>query len=108
MTFVGIKIDLNRSKRKIPASPNAKDPLYRQIVVESGKDGDITVGYAERGNNSADTLIISFHGGPSSRLEGIGTLKDWLGNVNESRMKNIKVIAIDRPGHGLSSYYEYI
>jgi len=56
------------------------------------------LGYAEYGDPQGKPLLY-FHGWPSSRIEFAGL------NGNEiARQLNISVIAVDRPGFGLSSY----
>jgi pimeloyl-ACP methyl ester carboxylesterase len=57
-----------------------------------------TLGYAEYGNPQGRPLVY-FHGWPSSRIE-FGGLN---GNAVASEL-NVRVIAVDRPGFGLSSY----
>lgn len=54
------------------------------------------LGYAEYGNPDGVPLLY-FHGFPMSRLEAWGT--DAI-----ARNRGIRVIAIDRPGYGLSTY----
>jgi pimeloyl-ACP methyl ester carboxylesterase len=57
-----------------------------------------TLGYAEYGSPHGKPLFY-FHGWPSSRIEFGGLDREALA----SRL-NVRVIAVDRPGFGLSSY----
>jgi len=60
-------------------------------------DGRV-LGYAEYGDPHGKPLFY-FHGWPSSRIEFAGLHGDEI-----ARQLNIRVIAVDRPGFGLSSY----
>ncbi|ETN45915.1 uncharacterized protein HMPREF1541_00096 [Cyphellophora europaea CBS 101466] len=71
--------------------------------AESGRDSQTitlssyrTLGFAEYGSPTGYPLIY-FHGFPSSRLEGEILHK-------AARKRNIRVVAPDRPGFGLSTY----
>ncbi|KAJ5172230.1 hypothetical protein N7492_004823 [Penicillium capsulatum] len=75
-----------------------KDPsrqaLHNQTITLSD---DRQLGYAEFGSQSADApVILTFHGFPGSRLEPAIF-------HNAATELNLRVIGIDRPGHGLSS-----
>ncbi len=59
---------------------------------------DRTLGYAEYGDPQG-TPFFYFHGWPSSRIEFAGLNGDEI-----ARQLNLRVIAVDRPGFGLSSY----
>lgn len=63
------------------------------IMLPDGRD----LGYAEAGSPNGYPLFI-FHGFPGSRLEARG--------LEEIRRRhNIRIIATDRPGYGLSTYH---
>lgn len=67
---------------------------YNQtITLPDGR----TLGYAEAGSLTGYPLLI-FHGFPGSRLEARGL--EEIG-----RRHNIRIIATDRPGYGLSTYH---
>ncbi len=68
--------------------------INQQIELRDGR----VVGYAEYGP-SQGTPIFYFHGFPSSRL-------DWRLFCDDNILAelNVRVIALDRPGYGLSSF----
>lgn len=57
-----------------------------------------TLGYAEYGDSKGRPLFY-FHGWPSSRFQG-----ERFDDV--AKKLRVRVISIDRPGYGLSTYYE--
>ncbi|RPJ37831.1 MAG: alpha/beta hydrolase, partial [Chloroflexi bacterium] len=61
-------------------------------------DGGRTLGYAEYGDPQGRPLFY-FHGWPSSRIEA----RSWQGDAIAARL-NIRLIAVDRPGTGLSDF----
>jgi pimeloyl-ACP methyl ester carboxylesterase len=69
-----------------------KDGTDRTIRVRDGRP----LGYAEWGDPGGRPLLY-FHGWPGSRLEG------RLGD-EAARAKGVRLIALDRPGMGLSEY----
>jgi pimeloyl-ACP methyl ester carboxylesterase len=69
-----------------------KDTTDRTIRLRDGR----RIGYAEWGDAEGRPLLY-FHGWPGSRVEG--RLAD-----EAARERNIQLIAIDRPGMGLSDY----
>lgn len=72
------------------ASRDCKDCQSLQL-----RDGR-SIYYAEYGNSSSQTVILYFHGLPSSRLEA--ALAD-----ESAKKRGIRIIAPDRPGLGLST-----
>jgi pimeloyl-ACP methyl ester carboxylesterase len=64
----------------------------KQITLHDGR----RLGYAEYGDPDGEPLIY-FHGFPSSRLEA-GLCQEG------ARRRQVRVIAIDRPGYGLSDF----
>ncbi len=74
---------------------NMKDEakLNQTIKLKDGR----TLGYLDIGNKDASSVIFHFHGFPGSRLEAM-ILAD------RARIKNIRMISIDRPGMGLSDF----
>jgi pimeloyl-ACP methyl ester carboxylesterase len=68
------------------------DSASQQIILKDGR----TLGYAEYGVPDGKPVFY-FHGNPSSRLEG--RRLDELGKENKAR-----IIAVDRPGIGLSDF----
>ncbi|KAG5647177.1 hypothetical protein DXG03_001136 [Asterophora parasitica] len=82
------------STTSAPTATSSAAPSSRDSQSLTLPDGRL-LGYAEYGANSGFPLVY-FHGFPSSRLEG--SLFDALG-----KRRNIRVIAPDRPGFGISS-----
>ena len=72
--------------------PSVKDGIDRTIRLRDGR----LLGYAEWGDPGGRPLLY-FHGWPGSRLEG------RLGD-EAARAKGVRLIALDRPGMGLSDY----
>lgn len=70
------------------------DKLNQTVVLRDGR----TLGFAEYGNPDGEPILY-FHGHPSSRLDW--ALFDPSDIVTQM---SIRLIAPDRPGHGLSSY----
>lgn len=68
------------------------DNRSKTITLKDGR----TLGYAEYGSPQ-DKPVFFFHGSPSSRL--VGQITD-----EAARRLNARVIAIDRPGMGLSDF----
>jgi pimeloyl-ACP methyl ester carboxylesterase len=64
------------------------------ITLQDGR----TLGYAEYGDHKGKPVIY-FHGWPSSRLQS--KLAD-----KKAKRKHVRLIAVDRPGFGLSTYQE--
>lgn len=56
-----------------------------------------TLGYAEWGDPDGKS-IFHFHGSSSSRLEH---------PIDDTHLLGIRLITVDRPGHGLSDFYQY-
>jgi pimeloyl-ACP methyl ester carboxylesterase len=85
---------LTASRRLIAtmSSSAAAQPRDSQtLVLPDGR----TLGFAEYGS-SAGYPIVYFHGFPASRLEGMSV--DLI-----ARRRNLRILALDRPGFGLSS-----
>ena len=73
----------------------AADSTNQQIKLNDGR----MLGYAEYGASEGKPVFY-FHGHPGSRL-------DWPGIVdldNAAAELNARIIAVDRPGHGLSDF----
>ena len=73
----------------------AADSTNQQIKLNDGR----MLGYAEYGASEGKPVLY-FHGHPGSRL-------DWPGIVdldNAAVELNARIIAVDRPGHGLSDF----
>src|SRR5512134_1025951 len=68
--------------------------IQRTFRLADGRD----LGYAEYGDPQGRPLFY-FHGWPSSRIEFSGLNGDEI-----AAQLKIRVIAVDRPGFGLSSY----
>ena len=70
----------------------------------SGRDGRVRLangrylGYREYGQTSRGPLVLYFHGTPGSRLE-----LELCGD--ECRQTGLRLVGVDRPGIGRSSYY---
>jgi pimeloyl-ACP methyl ester carboxylesterase len=83
------------SRRRLFAtmtSPSSSQPRDSQtIALPDGR----TLGFAEFGA-PAGYPVVYFHGFPASRLEAIGV--DLI-----ARRRNLRILALDRPGFGLSS-----
>jgi pimeloyl-ACP methyl ester carboxylesterase len=80
---------------RIPGYTEYRDPQDKQLFQLP--DGRM-LGYAEYGDPQGKPLFY-FHGWPSSRIEFAGM------NGNEIAAKlHVRVISVDRPGFGLSSY----
>jgi pimeloyl-ACP methyl ester carboxylesterase len=69
-----------------------EDGTARTIRLRGGR----RLGYAERGDPGGRPLLY-FHGWPGSRVEGC------LGD-EPARAKGIRLMALDRPGMGLSDH----
>ncbi|RDW58944.1 alpha/beta fold hydrolase [Aspergillus mulundensis] len=85
---LSLKNSLATTRRTYATAPQNSQTL-------SLRDGR-TLGYAEYGNPKGFPLLY-FHGFPSSRLEG--SAFDDL-----ARQRNLRVVAPDRPGYGLSTF----
>lgn len=72
-----------------------KDGVDRTIRLLDGR----RLGYAEWGDPGGRPLFF-FHGGPGSRIEG------YLGD-EAARARGVRLIAIDRPGMGLSDFQQH-
>jgi pimeloyl-ACP methyl ester carboxylesterase len=78
--------------------PRHPRPSFRQAAIEQfiELNDSRTLGFAEYGDPSGKP-VLQFHGWPSCRFEG------W--NYDEAGKKaGARIIAIDRPGFGLSTY----
>ncbi|MHA2007882.1 MAG: alpha/beta hydrolase [Promethearchaeota archaeon] len=73
---------------------NEQDLLNQLIILKDGRK----LGYAEYGNTDGKPIIY-FHGHRSSRLE------PKIYNITEVE-NDIHLIAVDRPGFGLSDYFQ--
>lgn len=82
------------SARSVRA-PAMNDGTHRTIQLQDGR----RLGYAEWGEPGGAPLFF-FHGWPGSRLEG------RLGD-EAAREKGVRLIAIDRPGMGLSDFQKH-
>jgi pimeloyl-ACP methyl ester carboxylesterase len=69
--------------------------VNQQIKLNDGR----TLGFAEYGVSDGKPIFF-FHGHPGSRLDWSGLIPDGV-DVE----LNARVIAVDRPGHGLSDFY---
>jgi pimeloyl-ACP methyl ester carboxylesterase len=76
------------------STPTQSDRIHQTLRLPDGR----LLGYAEYGAPQG-TPVFYFHGWPSSRLEFGG-----LGGDEVARGLNVRVIAADRPGFGLSSF----
>lgn len=74
------------------ANVEAKSPTEQTLKLKDGR----VLGFAEYGDPNGKP-VLEFHGWPSSRLEG--AIYDEPG-----KKVGVRVIAIDRPGFGLSSF----
>jgi pimeloyl-ACP methyl ester carboxylesterase len=72
-----------------------KDGVDRTIRLLDGR----RLGYAEWGDPGGRPLFF-FHGWPGSRIEG------YLGD-EAARARGVRLIAIDRPGMGLSDFQQH-
>ncbi|KAK7205826.1 Alpha/Beta hydrolase protein [Myxozyma melibiosi] len=79
-----------RSNPPTSSYPDYANSEHTFVSPSSGR----TISYAEYGSADSDNVVVYEHGNPGSRVLPIGaSLKD----------KNIRVLAMDRPGHGFSS-----
>jgi pimeloyl-ACP methyl ester carboxylesterase len=68
------------------------NPTEQRVILKDGR----TLGFAEYGDPKGEP-VLEFHGCPGSRLEA------W--NYDEAGKKlGARVIGIDRPGFGMSTY----
>lgn len=79
---------------RLGRSQIGEDKINQQIKLADGR----TLGYSEFGASDGRPIFY-FHGHPGSRL-------DWPGMIDDDCASelNARIIAIDRPGHGLSSF----
>ena len=77
-----------------PAEGFAFSSAGRTIQLSDGR----TLAYLETGNPEGRPVFY-FHGGPGSRLEGL-----FYDEINQQL--GIRMIALDRPGYGLSDFQE--
>jgi pimeloyl-ACP methyl ester carboxylesterase len=82
----------NESSPALPAPASVKDGRDRAIRLRDGR----LLGYAEWGDPGGRPLLY-FHGWPGARVEG------RLGD-EAARARGVRLIAIDRPGMGLSDF----
>jgi pimeloyl-ACP methyl ester carboxylesterase len=80
------------SQRVLPTLPSVEDSTDRTVRLRDGR----RLGYAEWGDPAGRPLLY-FHGWPGSRVEG------RLGD-EAARANGVRLIALDRPGMGLSDY----
>jgi pimeloyl-ACP methyl ester carboxylesterase len=80
------------SQRVLPTLPAVEDSTAQAIRLRDGR----RLGYAEWGDPGGRPLLY-FHGWPGSRVEG------RLGD-EAARARGVRLIALDRPGMGLSDY----
>lgn len=71
----------------------AQKPILKEYFVENRKLTSFEIG-----NDKADLLIVLLHGSPGSSKDYYDYMKDT------TLIKNAKIMAIDRPGYGLSEF----
>eukprot|EP01083_Nonionella_stella_P234494 825438_1 len=100
------KIIVNRSKNTVPFRTENDKSYHKQLrIKQEGRNKSIFIGYTEYGDVNSGNVIFYLHGYPGSSLE-LDAMYPFLSGALKQK-DNIRMIGIDRPGHGLSTYYDY-